>query len=276
MRFATVELASGAIAVVTPDPSGQLLEVDTPSLKAQVAAGLDSYRLKTGAAIDASTVRFLPPIPDPGKLMLAGPNRRSELLTRPTRPYAFFKFASTLIGMEQPILIPTHAPLIDFCAQFAAVIARPAERIAPGSAPGVIAGYVLIADASRRDFGFNPKERGSVLLSKNTDASTPCGPWLVTPDEVGDPRRLVLTQSQSDQPTEAIAAAEMWFDIFEIVSFASSLRLEPGDIIASGGGGLAGIEPAPADWRPLTPGVRTCVSHPVLGALSNPVQPAAI
>lgn len=228
--------------------------------------------LTAGRLIAAAEARFQPPIAEPGKLLVGGPNHRRALPQKPTFPYAFFKFPSTMVGQGGAILVPPRAPLIDYFGSYAAVIGRRAQHVDAAGARSIIAGYVLMAEASRRDFGFNPKERGSVLLSKSTDASTPIGPWFVSADELPDPSGIVIEYSRTSHDVVSFKASELWFGIDEIVSFASRLELHPGDIIGAGSDTDAGLVPVAADWVPLRPGDYPFTRSQSLGLLSNDVR----
>lgn len=215
-------------------------------------------RLRGWATSDAKTAprvtpatRLGPPIVRPSKIVCIGLNFRDHAaesnMPLPTEPVVFFKATSALAGPNDAVRIPPGGSKLDWEVELAVVIGPKAAVVSRAQAPEHIAGYVLHNDYSER--AFQLERGGQWVKGKSADTFAPLGPYLVTPDELPDPRNLRMWLSVNGQPRQRGTTADMVFDVPSLVSYVSEfMTLLPGDVISTGtpaGVGL-GMKPSPA------------------------------
>src|SRR5262245_17993623 len=181
-----------------------------------------------------SDLRFLPAIPDPGKILCAGINYRSHAAETgrdiPKSPSMFARFVDTLVGHEGEMIRPSASECFDFEGELAIVIGRGGRHIKAGRALDHVAGYTCFVDGSVRDF-----QKISVTSGKHFPATGPLGPWIVTTDDLPDPSRLTLTTRLNGQEVQHSGTDLLIHTVPEIVAFCSNFTaLSPGDVIATG------------------------------------------
>jgi acylpyruvate hydrolase len=182
------------------------------------------------------TVRLGSPVPDPSKIICLGLNYRDHALeaglTPPTAPMFFAKFANSLIGPTDPIVPPSTTRQVDYEAELAVVIGRRARAVETARALECVAGVTVFNDVSARDLQMaNNLWTGG----KAIDTFAPCGPALVTLDEIGDIQALPVRTRVNGETVQDGSTANMIFSVTETISFLSQIMtLEPGDIIATG------------------------------------------
>jgi len=199
-----------------------------------------------------SAVRLKPPVPQARKLLALAGNYQEHIREggRPTHakeetyPYLFMKPPSTcLVGPEDPVPYPKIARKLDYEGELVIVIGRRGKHIPVGDAYRHVAGYTIMNDISERALASKEPPRAERerdkffdwLVGKWFDGAAPCGPWLVTHDEIEDPHALRLRTRVNGETRQDDSTAAMIFSVPEIVAFASRvLTLEPGDLIATG------------------------------------------
>jgi 2-keto-4-pentenoate hydratase/2-oxohepta-3-ene-1,7-dioic acid hydratase in catechol pathway len=228
------------------------------SMKHLLAGGEDAFNLVVKlerAALELSDpnlfirendVKIKPPIPDPSKILCVAANYAAhgkELdVNVPDNPYFFGKFQNALIGHEENILIPKTSNKVDYEIELAVIIGRRGKYISKSKAYDYVGGYTVFNDVSFRDKQFPPGWPQKLnpfgqnwILGKSLDTAAPCGPYLVTKDEVGDPYPLKLTLKVNDEVRQEGSTDDMYFKIDTLIEYISDgLTLEPGDIIATG------------------------------------------
>lgn len=177
------------------------------------------------------------PIPDPQKIICLGLNYRDHAEETgqeiPTAPMWFAKFANSLIGSGQEIVLPTaHAEYVDYEAELALVIGRRAKNVSAEDALSYVAGAMAFNDVSARDLQLqNPLWTSG----KAIDTFAPCGPALVTLDEIDDLGTLGLHTRINGELLQQGNTANLIFGPAEVVAWLSrTMTLLPGDIIATG------------------------------------------
>ncbi len=177
------------------------------------------------------------PVGDPQKIICLGLNYRDHAEETgqdiPTAPMWFAKFANSLIGSGQDIVLPAaHADYVDYEAELALVIGRSARNVAAEDALGYIAGAMPFNDVSARDLQLqNPLWTSG----KAIDTFAPCGPALVTLDEIDDLQTLGLRTRINGELLQQGTTANLVFGPAEVVAWLSrTMTLLPGDIIATG------------------------------------------
>jgi 2-keto-4-pentenoate hydratase/2-oxohepta-3-ene-1,7-dioic acid hydratase in catechol pathway len=209
-----------------------------------------------GAVPGATGLRVGAPVARPGKVVCIGLNYRDHARETgaeiPMRPVVFMKDPGTVVGPHDRVLIPRNSVKTDWEVELAVVIGRRARYLAsPAAAIDVIAGYAVSNDVSEREFQL--EYSGQWDLGKSCETFNPLGPWLVTPDEVGDPQALALRLSVNGVPRQDGHTKDMVFDVAHIVWYLSQyLVLEPGDVINTGT--PAGVALGLADHPYLRPG----------------------
>jgi acylpyruvate hydrolase len=225
----------------------------------------------TDQALAAADVGLCAPVPDPEKIICIGLNYRDHAQETgqdiPTAPMWFAKFANSLRGSGQPILLPAaHAEFVDYEAELALVIGREARDVGVGDAMSAIAGAMPFNDVSARDLQLqNPLWTSG----KAIDTFAPCGPALVTLDEIGDLGDLALRTRINGETVQEGTTSNLIFGPAELVAWLSrTMTLVPGDIIATGTPAGVGA----AQGRFLRDGDTVEIEVDGLGTLANPVQ----
>jgi len=220
--------------------------------------------------------RFLPPV-TPSNILALGLNyRRHAEETRmdtPKYPILFMKATSSVIGHQEPILLPMAAPeSVDYEAELAVVIGKTAKNLQPAEAMDCVLGYTCANDVSARDWQLR-RQQGQWVRAKSFDTFCPMGPWLVTKDEIPDPNRLRIRAllNEGDVLQDA-STSKMIFNVAAIISFLSqSMTLLPGTVILTGTPEGVGFTRKPPLF--LRAGNRITVEIEGIGRLSNPVVP---
>ena len=151
----------------------------------------------------------------------------------PAEPILFTKWTSCIAGPDDDLPLPPDSTATDWEVELGIVIGDGGSHIAPERAADHIAGYCVINDISERDWQL--RRGGTWDKGKGYDGFGPVGPWLVTADEVPDPRALRLWLDVDGRRRQDGTTATMVFGPEEIVSYASRFTtLHPGDVIATG------------------------------------------
>jgi len=188
-------------------------------------------------------------------------------------PTLFGKFAATLIGDGEPILLPPESSHVDAEAELAVVIGKPARRVSRERALGIVAGYVCANDVSARDLQYGD---GQWFRGKNFETFCPVGPGEPVPvSELGDGAGLRVVQRLNGAILQDGSTAELIFDVPYLVAFASAvLTLEPGDLILTGTPAGIGATLDPRRW--LRPGDEVRIEIDRIGAICNRVEAEAV
>jgi len=186
--------------------------------------------------LQAGTLELYPPVLMPGKIICLGLNyerhAREQGHEPPSRPMLFAKAVTALTGPYDDIVIRPGVENVDAEAELAVVIGREGTMIDERDAAGYIAGFMVFNDVSARKI---QREDRQWFRGKGFDTFAPCGPWLVTPESVGEHDGLEITQRLNGEVMQQSTTADMIFGIEKIISFISAgMTLMPGDIIATG------------------------------------------
>ena len=271
MRIARV-VTAGRAAVVRLDDDGGATELRASSgreliQRAVKTGGLDSLlgdRLKSPRTL-------LAPIDDPGKVVAIGLNyvdHAAEVtMELPKEPLVFAKFPSSIVGPGEAIRWSRQVTdAVDYEAELAVVIGRPARDVPVETALDHVFGYTCLNDVSARDLQFGD---GQWVRGKSLDTFCPIGPWIVTADEIPDPGALRIGTRIGDEILQDGTTADLIFGVAELISRLSrAFTLEPGDVIATGT--PPGIGWARQPRRLLAHGETVTVHVEGIGELSNP------
>jgi acylpyruvate hydrolase len=206
--------------------------------------------LLEAAAVPLADVQLRPVVPRPSKLICVGLNYHAHIEETqrevPDYPVLFTKFASSLTGPDDPILLPPESTQVDYEGELAVVIGSTARRVSKDEALEAVAGYTLANDVSMRDFQFKTHQW---LQGKAWDLATPLGPHLVTSDEVPDPQALELRVTVNGDEVQRATTDLMIFDLATVISMVSEFAtLEPGDVILTGTPSGVGMARDPQLW----------------------------
>ncbi|WP_431998264.1 fumarylacetoacetate hydrolase family protein [Streptomyces fungicidicus] len=188
--------------------------------------------------LDTAGRRIGAPVARPGKVVCVGLNYRDHAeetgAAAPERPVVFMKDPSTVVGPYDAVRIPRGSVKTDWEVELAVVVGAEARYLAgPGEAAGHIAGYAISNDVSEREFQLEYSSQWD--LGKSCETFNPLGPWLVTPDEAGDPQRLGLRLSVNGEVRQDGDTKNMIFDVAHLVWYLSQyMVLRPGDVINTG------------------------------------------
>lgn len=181
-------------------------------------------------------IKICPPIPRPNKIICIGLNYRDHAdesgMAIPKSPIIFSKFATCIIGPNQPILLPQESHQVDYEAEFAFIVGRRAKHVSRNDAMNYVFGYTNFNDVSARDFQFAD---GQWVRGKSCDTFAPIGEYIATKDEIENPHNLQIQFRLNGKTLQNSNTNQLIFQIPELIEFLSkSITLEPGDIIATG------------------------------------------
>lgn len=182
-------------------------------------------------------VRWAAPVYRPGKIICIGLNYADHAsesgMELPKEPVVFFKASSAVAGPYDDVVIPRNSEKTDWEVELAVVIGKKASYVSLEDALDYVAGYTLHNDVSER--GFQLERGGQWVKGKSCDTFAPIGPWISTPDEMGDINQLNLWLTVNDKKYQDGNTKNLVFDIPYIIHYLSQfMTLEPGDIISTG------------------------------------------
>lgn len=200
---------------------------------------LDSWlrKSKNSAAQVNRSVRLGPPICRPSKIVCIGLNYRDHAAETkaepPKEPVLFFKSTTSLVGPNDPLVIPRNSTKVDWEVELAVIIGKRTVYVPKAKALEHIAGYALHNDYSERSFQL--ERGGQWVKGKSADTFAPLGPFLATPDEIKNPGNLRMWLSVNGTKRQNSSTANMIFDVATLVSYVSEfMTLLPGDVISTG------------------------------------------
>jgi len=245
------------------------LPTDLGVLLAAGPAALDQAAAARGEGPALTDIRLEAPVPRPGKFLAIGLNYLDHIAelgaARPDFPSCFVKLSTAITGPYDPVWRPGISASLDYEAELGIVIGQRCRHVARSDAAQVIAGYVVVNDFTIREWVTKSPQ---VTLAKSFDTCAPFGPWLVTADEVGDPRALGIRTLVNGELRQDSNTSEMLFDCFSLVEIVSAAcTLEPGDVISTGT--PPGVGEGMTPPRYLKPGDTVRVEIDKIGALEN-------
>ena len=281
MRFVTFELDGHAHpGVVSGDSVVDLTAAGYSTLREFIEKG-DVSRAQSsdsvpqsaaqGTRLHLSRVKLLAPIPKPRKLICVGLNyldhAKETGAELPKVPTIFNKFATSVIGPGENIVLPKVSNAPDYEAELAFVIGRGGRHIVAENWADHVFGYTIMNDISARDY---QKATSQWLMGKTFDTFAPMGPWIVSADEIADPHNLDIRLTIDGETLQDSNTRELIFKIPELIAFLSSVfTLEAGDIVSTGTPAGVGFTRTPP--RFLKAGEQVTVSIAGIGELTNPI-----
>ena len=212
------------------------------------------------------------PIDRPGKIVCVGLNYRSHAEEQdrrpPERPMLFAKWATSLIGPGEPIVLPPISSAVDYEAELGVVIGVRAKAVPVESALDIVRGYLCANDVSARDLQRGDRQ---YTRGKSLDTFCPVGPELVPAAQVHDPQALRLRCLVNGEVRQDSSTTDMIFSVAELIAFTSeAITLEAGDLLLTGTPSGVGEFREPPLY--LADGDEVTVEIEGIGTLTNPIR----
>jgi 2-keto-4-pentenoate hydratase/2-oxohepta-3-ene-1,7-dioic acid hydratase in catechol pathway len=184
----------------------------------------------------------------------------------------FFQNVDAIIGLDDPIVYPDHLTNeLDYELELAVVMKKSGKHFTAEEAPNYIGGYVIFNDVTARDIQREEMKSGVFSFCKAIDTFCPLGPWIVTPDEIGDPQNLRVELRVNGEARQESNTNRMWLTIPEIIAHYSPLGYSAGDVVSTGTvAGVAAFRPDAEDYYLRVGDVIECEIENI-GVLRNPV-----
>jgi len=278
MRLCRFETTDGAAALGVVE-AAEVVDLSASEMPQEPARALDALgrdglkRLAAGAPrLPLGEIRLLAPA-TPRKYLGIALNYADHIaemgMEAPEVPVFFNKQATCVVGPGAEIHMPKVSTFLDYEAELAVVIGKRCRHVPVDRAHEAIAGYTCANDVSVRDWQGRAQ---TMTIGKSFDTHGPLGPWLVTPEEVGDPQDLRVRCYVDDDLRQDASTAGMVFDCFQQVSHLSeAFTLEPGDVIATGTPAGVGVGRQPIRDNLLQLGSTVRVEIERIGELVNTV-----
>ena len=244
-----------------------------PDLKAAIAAdALAQLAADVGNdRIPLCDIRYLPTIPNPDKVLCVGLNYRAhqEETGRGGEgvPTIFTRFAASQMGHLEPMVRPRESATLDYEGEIAMIIGRPGRRIARAEALSHVAGFSIYNDGSVREY---QRQTSQFTPGKNFSATGGFGPWMMTPDEIGDLDDMEITTRLNGEVMQNARASLLVHGFAELIELCSTFtELVPGDVIVTGTPGGVGAARTPPVF--MDDGDSIEIEVKPIGRLVNPV-----
>jgi 2-keto-4-pentenoate hydratase/2-oxohepta-3-ene-1,7-dioic acid hydratase in catechol pathway len=228
----------------------------------------------TAARFPLEAVQRHSPVPAPPAILAIGMNYRAHVAEMgreaPEFQYWFNKQRTSIAGPGDAIELPTVSSMVDYEGELAMIIGPRCQYVPADRAMEVVAGFAIINDVSARDWQWRTP---TFTMGKSFNTHAPCGPEMVTIDEIGDPGKLALRTWVNDELRQDSSTADLIFDCAAMIEYlTTAFPLESGTIIATGtpAGVGAGFNPP----RFLSDGDEVRIAIDGIGELRNPVVQA--
>jgi 2-keto-4-pentenoate hydratase/2-oxohepta-3-ene-1,7-dioic acid hydratase in catechol pathway len=184
----------------------------------------------------------------------------------------FFQNVDAIVGPDEAVVYPEHlTEELDYELELAVVIGKDGKWFGAEEAMEYVAGYLVFNDITARDIQREEMRSGVFSFCKAIDTFCPLGPWIVTPDEIGDPHDLNMELRVNGESRQVSNMNHMSTTVPEVLSHYSPLGFSAGDVLSLGTvSGVAGFSEDPAAWY-LKPGDVIEAEIEKIGVLRNPV-----
>jgi 2-keto-4-pentenoate hydratase/2-oxohepta-3-ene-1,7-dioic acid hydratase in catechol pathway len=239
VKVATVEYGGRSVWGRIED--GALIDATelAPSLRRFLARGGDPADLADadGPPVPLDEARFLPPVPEPSKIWCTGLNfedyRQMLGLEHLKAPNIFLKAPSALVGHEAEVGVPSGYGTVFHEWELTAVVGQRLTEATAEQAAGAVFGYTILHDLVFHEIELVSRDHQQ--WAKNVDGFAPCGPWVVTADELDPSGGLRLVRRRNGVVEAESKTTEMRFQHPELLAFISAFStLEPGDLVTGG------------------------------------------
>jgi 2-keto-4-pentenoate hydratase/2-oxohepta-3-ene-1,7-dioic acid hydratase in catechol pathway len=236
----------------------QIEGLDVTNMRALFEMGppqTHAHKLKTGERFALSDVKLAAPI-IPKKFFHTAGNFREHAKeggkanwVAAIQPWiVFFQNVDSIIGSEEPVVYPEHLTSeLDYELELAVVLAKSGKHFGVQEAEEYIGGYLIFNDITARDIQRREMQSSNFCFSKSIDTFCPLGPWIVTPDEIPDPRNLRMELRVNGEKRQSSYSGNMSVTIPEILAHYSALGYSAGDVLSTGTvSGVAAFSDDPA------------------------------
>lgn len=281
MKIATYMTTSNPkprTGVVTGDSIVDLGSCGLPhNMKTLLSAGIDvssiESQLGSGTTLAMADVLLQAPVTNPGKIMAIGLNYGDHIaesgMDAPKHQVWFNKQHNCINGPYDNINLPVVSSMLDYEAELCLVIGKTCKHVPRDRAHEVIAGYCCGNDVSVRDWQLRAQ---TFQIGKSFDTHGPIGPYLVTPDEVGNPHDLDIRCTVNGEIRQQSNTRHLIFDCYDAIAHLSqAFTLDVGDVLFMGTPAGVGMAMKPASW--LAEGDVVRVEIDKLGFIENTVVP---
>ncbi len=227
-----------------------------------------------GTVYPLAAVRLLAPVPNPSKYLAIGMNYRKHVeealrhgMKVPDTQIWFNKQVSCINGPYDAVHLPKVSSQLDYEVELGVVIGQRCRHVTREQARSVIAGYTVCNDVTVRDWQMRSP---TMTIGKSFDTTGPCGPWLVTDDEIADPHDLPMRLLVNGELRQSESTSGMVYDIYDQIAYLSTvMTLEPGDLIATGTPSGVGVAMSPQVFLKIGDVVRAEIDG--IGFIENKV-----
>ncbi len=254
------------------------LSVAAPELPAEMsaflaagAAAMKAARAAAGPPIPLADVHLEAPVMTPSKFLAIGLNYADHIAEskteKPEMQLWFNKQVSCVNAPDDPIHKPRVSDALDYEGELGMIIGRRCRHVPKDRAHEVIAGFCIVNDVSVRDWQFHSQ---TMTMGKSFDTHGPVGPWLVTPDEIGDPHALNIRTLVNEEVRQNSNTRHLVFNCYDQIAYLSqAFTLLPGDIISTGTPGGVGVAMQPPNFLKVGDKVRIEIDG--IGAIEQAV-----
>ena len=205
---------------------------------------------QTATKIPLAQVKLEAPVRRPPEFLAVGLNYADHIaetgMATPAFPIFFNKQSSCVNAPYDPIHLPRASEALDYEGELGFVIGRRCRHVPRDRAREVIAGYFIVNDVSVRDW---QRRAQTMTLGKSFDTHGPIGPWIVTPDEIGDPHSLELKTFVNGELRQHSNTKHLIFNCYEQIEILSTVfTLEPGTLISTGTPSGVAAAMKPPQW----------------------------
>ncbi len=237
------------------------------------AAAMQAARAAKGALIALKDVHLEAPVLRPSKFLAIGLNYADHIAEtgrqKPEKQLWFNKQTTCVNGPYDPVHLPKVSSALDYEGELGLVIGRKCRHVPKERAHEVIAGYCIVNDVSVRDWQMHSQ---TMTMGKSFDTHGPFGPWIVTPDEVGDPHNLSIRTLLNGAVMQDSNTRHLVFNCFDQIAYLSTaFTLLPGDVISTGTPGGVGVARTPPLFMKAGDTVRIEIEK--LGAIEAQIIP---
>lgn len=261
------------LSIAAPDLPSDLPAILSKGAEALQAAAAAAKRAGSNARRPLDRLKFLPPIPRPGKMVGVGMNyfehlAEAGIFEKPQFPGMYLRGPTSLVGHNQPMIRPKLSEQLDYEGELLFVVGRRAHHVPEAEALSYVAGYSVFNDGSVRDYCMIPL---ALVAGKNFDTTGGFGPEFVTADELPPGAGgLTLQTRLNGAVMQKDNTKNMFWNVAKIIEIVSGcMTLEPGDIVATGSCGGVGMMRKPPLW--MKPGDVVEVEIEGIGVLRNPI-----
>ena len=205
---------------------------------------------QTATKIPLAQVKLEAPVRRPPEFLAVGLNYADHIaetgMATPAFPIFFNKQSSCVNAPYDPIHLPRASEALDYEGELGFVIGRRCRHVPRDRAREVIAGYFIVNDVSVRDW---QRRAQTMTLGKSFDTHGPIGPWIVTPDEIGDPHSLELKTFVNGELRQHSNTKHLIFNCYAQIEILSTVfTLEPGTLISTGTPSGVAAAMKPPQW----------------------------